>query len=105
VSDSSVVHLGPADFHDGSIEGVRQSADRVRVTVRGESGQRYLVTFTGVTALHAVRPEGMLLYALTEIPTVDAVRRFSFTNWEDDDDARLEISAIAAHIEPLSPAG
>ena len=105
MSDFSVRHLGPADFHDGSIESVDRSADRVRVTVRGESGQRYSVTFSGVTELQAVRPEGMLLYALSELPAQGAVRRFSFTNWEDEDDARLEISATAAHIELLQAAG
>jgi hypothetical protein len=105
VSDSTVRHLGPADFHDGSIESVERSADRVCVTVRGESGQRYSVTFSGVTDLHTVKPEGMLLYALSEVPAQGAVRRFSFTNWEDEDDARLEISAIGAQIEPLEAAG
>jgi hypothetical protein len=105
VSDFVARHLGPADFHDGSIERVDRSADRERVTVRGESGQRYSVIFSGVTELQAVRPEGMLLYALSESPAEGAVRRFSFTNWEDEDDARLEISATAAQIELLQGAG
>jgi hypothetical protein len=105
VTDSSVRYLGPADFHDGSIVSVERSADRVRVTVRGESGQRYSVTFSGVTDLHAVRPEGMLLYALSESPAEGPVRHFSFSNWRDEDAARLEISATAAHIEPLHAAG
>ena len=102
VSGNTVRHVGPPDFHDGIIERVERSVDRVQVTVRGESGRRYSVTFAGASEVCAVRPEGMLLYALSALPSDDGVRRFRFTNWDDEDEAKLEIVAESARIETLA---
>jgi hypothetical protein len=35
----------------------------------------------------------MLLYALSELRSTPPLRRFSFANWDDDDDAFLEVDA------------
>ena len=64
-----------------------------------------MVAMSDVTDLQAVRPEDMSPYALSESPAQSTVRRFSFTNWRNEDDAPLEISATASRIELLHAGG
>ena len=41
--------------------------------------------------MRAIRPENMLLYALAEFRDAGGRIRFVFSNWDEDDDATLEI--------------
>jgi len=94
MSDSMFVgYVGEADFHDGSIEAVEQEDGTFHVRVRGFSGKLYIVTFNGVRAVRANRPEGMVLYALSEVRCEPPLRRFVFNNWDDEDDATLAVDA------------
>ncbi|MFQ5503873.1 MAG: hypothetical protein ACE5F1_03640 [Planctomycetota bacterium] len=43
--------------------------------------------------IRSVRPEGMYLYALSELTAEPPHRRFDFTNWDDEGDAMLQILA------------
>jgi hypothetical protein len=89
--------LAPANFHDGSVIAVEGTGDRAHVEVSGASGRRYPVEFSSVVNLRAVRPEGTLLYALAELPGERGARCFSFTNWDETADAKLE---VATHSLP-----
>jgi len=94
MSDSSFVcYVGEADFHDGSILTVEQQDGAVRVRVRGASGKIFVVDFSGVQAVRAKHPEGMLLYALSQFGGEVPLRRFLFVNWDDDSEAYLEVNA------------
>jgi len=94
MADSTFIgYVGDAAFHDGSVLTVEQHDDTTRVRVRGCSGKVFVVTFGGVRAVRAKRPEGMMLYALSEIRGEPPLRRFVFANWDDDDDASLEVDA------------
>jgi hypothetical protein len=93
VDASFVAYVGEPDFHDGSIISVEQDNTTARVRVRGASGRVYVVAFDGVAALRANCPEGMMLYALSELHAEPPLRRFSFANWDDADEAFLEIEA------------
>jgi hypothetical protein len=68
------------------------------------SGQLYIVTFSGVREVVAEGAVGMMLYALSELPTPREGRRFVFTNWDEEDGARLEVLASEFRIEPLGSA-
>jgi hypothetical protein len=35
----------------------------------------------------------MMVYALTEMPATPPLRRFVFVNWDEEDDASLEVVA------------
>ena len=99
MAESSFVgYIGDADFHDGHVIGVEQHSSTVNVRVRGASGQVYLVEFTGVLTMRAARPEGMMLYALSEFSGKLPMRRFVFVNWDDDSEAYLEVDAEAITI-------
>jgi phage gp36-like protein len=59
-------YVGEPDFHDGTITRVQQGPNDVSVEIKGYSGARYLVRFTGVQSVISHNPEGMVLYALSE---------------------------------------
>ena len=92
-SDEFIGYVGDPDFHDGSVVSVTAERDLARVVVRGASEQEYVVEFRGVKAMRSNRPEGMMIYSLTEMRARSAARRFVFTNWDEDDDATLEVEA------------
>ncbi|HTB82094.1 MAG TPA: hypothetical protein VK742_00435 [Candidatus Sulfotelmatobacter sp.] len=94
MSDTSFIgYVGDRDFHDGSILAVERADDSVRVRVRGASGKIFVVEFAKVGAVTSSRPEGMLLYALSEMQGQPPFRRFVFANSDEEDDAVLEIDA------------
>jgi hypothetical protein len=97
--DSSFVgYLGDADFHDGSIVSVEQHDGTVSVRIRGVSGKLFVLDFSGVAEVRAVEPEGMILYALSEMSCRPPLRRFVFANWDDESKAHLEVEATGFAI-------
>ena len=82
------------DVHDGWIRRVEKETDRLRVFIVTIDGRRVVFEFTGVREVKHNRPEGMLLYALSELREVAPLRRFSFVNWEEEDDGYLEVVAL-----------
>jgi hypothetical protein len=88
-----VQYVGNADFHDGTIIDIRHDAEAIRVRVRGASKKVYIAEFPVGKIIRINRPEGMLLYSLSELRTDPPLRRFAFANWDEEDDAALEIEA------------
>jgi hypothetical protein len=55
--------------------------------------QQLLLRFAGVTEVKEYRAVGMMLYAVRQ-ESINAQRqRFTFINWDDEDDAFLEVVA------------
>ena len=101
MSESTFVgYVGDADIHDGSILNVDRVDDSVRVRIRGYSGKTYLVTFGTVVEVRASRPEGMLLYALSEFAGDPPIRRFVFAKWDDNNTSVLEVDAETIDVRP-----
>lgn len=86
-------YVGEADFHDGSVLTVERQDETARIRVRGASGKVFVVDFSGVQDMRAKRPEGMLLYAVSAFAGRPPLRRFVFANWDDDNEAYLEVDA------------
>lgn len=95
-----VGYVGDADIHDGSIIEVEPRADRVMVRLAGASGRRYVVEFHGVERTRSNKAEGMRLYALVEMEAPAPLRRFVFANWDEEDDACLEVVASEFRLSP-----
>jgi hypothetical protein len=91
-------YVGEPDFHDGSVLSVERADDSVRIRVRGASGKSFVAEFSGVHALRSSNPEGMLLYALSEMRGGPSFRRFVFANSDEDSSANLEIDAEAFRV-------
>jgi hypothetical protein len=70
-----------------------------RVAIQGASGRRFTVEFRGVQSVRSHRAEGLPLYSLSEMKAPAPWRRFVFTNWDEEDDAALEV--IAREVRTL----
>ena len=99
-----VAYVGPSSLHDGQVREVVQSEDKVTVHVEGGTGQHIRLMFSGVSELKAIEPVGMVLYALCEMSAELPMRRFVFSNWSEDDPARLEVVAEGIEAESYLPA-
>jgi hypothetical protein len=86
-------YVGDPDFHDGRVVSIGASNDGVRVRIRGASGQMFVAEFGAGRIVRSNKPEGMLLYALSEFRNEPPFRKFVFANWDEDDAAALEIEA------------
>jgi len=89
--------VGPPQIHDGVIEQVDSGPDLVVVSLRADGGRGPVlrVEFDEPGAVDQNRAIGMTLYGLAEVTSETERRRFSFVNWEETDDARLELEARA----------
>jgi hypothetical protein len=104
MSDELLGYVGPADLHDGTVLAVEHSGADATVRVQGADAGEHRLVFRGVCGFRAHRAEGMMLYALAELRSEGPERRFVFVNWEESDDAQLEIDAREMHVEPAAPA-
>jgi hypothetical protein len=93
MADDFVAYRGAAGLHDGTVLSVYREADDARVVVRGGSGSQFEIGFSGVASITQHRAEGMTLYALAEMSADPPLRRFVFTAWDNEDEARLEVVA------------
>jgi hypothetical protein len=100
VSNEFLGYVGPAELHDGTVLAVECCGAEATVRVRGADAREYRLLFSGVRAIRAHRAEGMMLYAVAELRSDGSARRFVFPNWDESDDARLEIEAREMHVEP-----
>lgn len=103
---SFIGYVEGADYHDAVVLGIEKIGDVVRVRVRSYDGKVSVSEFSGVQTVRAKRPDGMLLYALSEMCGEPPLRSFVFTNWHEDDDASLEIDAerVRVYEEPSTVA-
>lgn len=98
MSDSGfVAYRGGEDLHDGRIVSMSRCDDSLLVVVKGFSGRHIEIHFDDVHEIRAHRPEGMLLYALVETECEPPLRKFTFANWDDEDDACLQV--VSEHFE------
>jgi hypothetical protein len=81
---------------------ISRDGSDVRVEVAGASGRRYELVFMGVESLAAQQAEGMRVYALSEMRENPPVRRFVFANWDEEDDAALEVQATGLRVHTAS---
>jgi hypothetical protein len=93
-----IAYVGDPDIHDGHIRALVSGPQRTSITVEGSSGQWFVIQFDHVAWVKSLRPEGMTLYALAEFQGEGSIRRFVFANWDEDDDAFLEIGAVGYQI-------
>ncbi|HET9409277.1 MAG TPA: hypothetical protein VFO39_18695 [Candidatus Sulfotelmatobacter sp.] len=100
-------YIGDPDFHDGVVVRIRRASGQVDVEVEGYSGTHYLVLFDGVTSVMTRNPEGMVLYALTEMEADGTSRHFVFANSREADqeggESALEIEAREFTVRRIVP--
>lgn len=104
-----VQYVGPPDFHDGFVRAVSPSDGKIDITVEGDTGNCYIVSFHGVTNVDMSSPQDMMLYALGETESeTESLHRYDFINWycdepdEPESKAFLRIIAAGFTITPLA---
>ena len=86
-------YVGRSDFHDGVLLRVSVEGRTVEVVVKGYSGREHVVLFEGVDEVQMTEPEGMVLYSLSEMRATPPLRKFVFTNSEENRPAALSVVA------------
>ena len=97
-----IAYVGDVDIHDGHVQTVTPGEGVVDVRIKGASGCEFTIRFVEVKSVKSNRPEGMMVYALVERGQPGPLRRFDFANWDDDDEAYLEIVARGIEIVPAN---
>jgi hypothetical protein len=84
-----VGYVGVSDLHDGIVLRVSVEVKTAEVVVDGFSGRQHVIRFEGLEVVEVNQPEGMLLCSLSEIRTVSPLRKFVFTNNDEDHPSSL----------------
>ena len=93
MAEGFVAYRGDRELHDGMVVALEQDGETAWVVIEAGSGRRFEVRFFGVESLTQLRAEGMMLYALAEMEGEPPLRRFVFVNWDEDDEAQLDVLA------------
>jgi hypothetical protein len=93
-----VIWVGPADVHDAHIRDVARSEDGLTVTLETCEGAELVARFEGVEAVREQDPVGMMIYGLFARDSAGE-SCFSFSNWDEDDPAFLEVIAAGVTFE------
>ena len=91
--ETFVAYVGNPDFHDGFVRRVSVEGETAEVVVEGYSGSEYIVLFNGVYEVEKNAPEGMELYSLSEMQARPPLRKFVFTNNDEEHPGLLSIVA------------
>ena len=93
-----IAYVGDPEIHDGVITDFEHQGTKASVTIKTQSGRMLKIEFDGVLSVKSNKPEGMMLYSLSEMKHPEH-RLFVFTNWEEEDDAYLEITADSYRVK------
>lgn len=96
-----ISYIGSPELVDGCIHQVSRKADIVHVRIHGATGEDYDVRFGGVHEMHANRPTGRQVYAVSEMLGHPPCRKFLFDSWDEDGQASLEIDAERVKISRI----
>lgn len=86
-------YVGIPDIHDATVIAVHLIADKLTVSLQSVEQRLFQIEFHGVESVTSTQPEGMMLYSISEIRAQAPMRRFVFANWDEQDDALLEVCA------------
>ena len=91
-----IAYVGIADIHDGTVLRVSAEGETAEVVIEGCSGREHSILFDGVDHVEMNEPEGMLLYSLSEMRAEPPLRKFVFTN--NNDEKSLSVVAMDFRI-------
>lgn len=98
-SEEFIGYVGVPDIHDGTILRVFVDGSTAEVVLEGYSRGEHAILFEGVAEVEMNEPEGMLLYSLSEMRASSPLRKFVFTNNEEDSQKSLSVLATGFRIQ------
>ena len=91
--DEFIEYIGDYRVHESRIKAIKSAGDTIEISLKSQDGEIIIVKFLGVKSVNANRAEGMILYAIAEVKEQYPLRKFVFINWDEEDEASLEIIA------------
>ncbi len=91
--ENFVGYIGDYRVHDSRIKAIESDENTLQVSLISEDNEIIIVKFVGIKSVRSNRPEGMILYSISEMEEQSPFRKFVFVNWDEEDDASLEIIA------------
>jgi hypothetical protein len=103
MSEEFIAYVGSWEIHDAVIQRIENAQQTVTVFLKAYDGRDFAVRCYGVARQEAHNPEGIMLYALSEMSCPAPLRKFVFVNWDEENPARLEIVAESLEILDTLP--
>ncbi|MHC1683091.1 MAG: hypothetical protein AB6733_09110 [Clostridiaceae bacterium] len=88
-----IQYIGDYRIHDSRVKEITHVKDDVKVFLISEDGEIIIASFSGVKSIISNKPEGMILYSITEMKEEFPFRRFVFVNDDDEGESSLEVVA------------
>lgn len=86
-------YIGDYRIHDSSIKAIVSDEDTIQVSLITEDNEMISAKFVGVKSVESNKAEGMIIYSIVEKEEKSHFRKFVFVNWDEEDDASLEVIA------------
>jgi hypothetical protein len=103
LEDDFVAYVGDESIHDGTVISVHRANDRAEVVLATQNGRSVRCVFEGVENVTTNSPEGMTVYALSEVRTTDpALRKFIFVNSRADEGTAEAASVLEITARSMS---
>jgi len=92
MSDEDFIsYVGDYRIHDSKILDVISGDKTLQVSLKTEMDEVITVKFLNTVSVDSCKPIGMFLYAIAEMKAEGSFRKFVFINWNEEDDAYLEV--------------
>lgn len=98
--EASWEYVGPGDIHDSTVDSIEEKDGGILVGLRTFDGGRIMIRFRKVREVRKNLPIGMMVYSLSKRVADSGPFLYSFTNWDDDGEAFLEIVADKFEVQP-----
>lgn len=92
-NENFIGYIGNHRIHDSKIKAIESDKDNIQVSLISEDKEIIIVKFMEVKSAKSNKPEGMILYSISEMEEELPFRKFVFVNWDEEDNSSLEIVA------------
>lgn len=94
MNDRNIIqHIGDYRVHDAIIKKIIHQKQTIEVLLNSVDKELIKFAFHDVQRIKEKQAEGMILYSAVEIRAEESFRHFVFVNWDESDNACLEIVA------------
>lgn len=91
--DQFIRYAGPSEIHDSTFLGFRKAQDdSFIVDLKTYEGADLSIQFLGVSDVNHSKPEGMIVYSLSEVFWPGDMKRYVFVNSDESSPSLFEIT-------------
>jgi len=86
-------YIGSPEIHDGKIISLIKENDNLVVNIQSYEGKNFVIKFINIKEIKSNNPENMVLYGLVKENFKENLKKYIFSNWDEDGNQFLEIIA------------